>query len=208
MQAFRLPAVKPGSSGAAMRDQGRLTNWDDDKGFGFDTPDKGGLRAFVHIRAFSYRQRRPRDGDVITYQLTRDPKGRLRAVNVLFREAPAPRTEPGPTHMAAACSLVAAFVAAVIALAVTGRIPWVVPAVYIAVSLLTFVIYAFDKSAAMNRRWRTSEQLLHLLSLLGGWPGALIGQRMFHHKSKKAGFQVVFWLIVAMHLAATIAFAT
>ncbi|HEU5137043.1 MAG TPA: cold shock and DUF1294 domain-containing protein [Steroidobacteraceae bacterium] len=185
-----------------------MTNWDDDKGFGFVTPDKGGLRAFVHIRAFSYRQRRPRNGDVISYQLTWDQKGRPRAENVLFRDAPAPRAEPAPTRLAAFSLLAAMFIAAIVALATSGRIPWFVPPAYVAMSLLTFCVYAFDKSAAMNRRWRTSEQSLHLLSLLGGWPGALIAQRMFHHKSKKVSFQVVFWLIVAMHCAAAFAFAT
>jgi uncharacterized membrane protein YsdA (DUF1294 family)/cold shock CspA family protein len=189
-----------------MRDQGRLTNWDDDKGFGFVTPDKGGLRAFVHIRAFSYRHRRPRNGDVITYQLAWDPKGRPRAENVLFRVTPA-RSEPQPTGLVPACLLVAAFIAGIITLIVIGRIPWLVLPVYIVISLLTFGAYAFDKSAAMNRRWRTSEQALHLLSLFGGWPGALIAQRMFHHKSKKVSFQAAFWLIVALHCAAAVAFA-
>jgi uncharacterized membrane protein YsdA (DUF1294 family) len=75
-------------------------------------------------------------------------------------------------------------------------------------SLLTFCAYAFDKAAAMNRRWRTTEQSLHLLSLLGGWPGALIAQRMFHHKSKKASFQSAFWSIVVLHFALVLAFAT
>jgi len=191
-----------------MRDQGRLTSWDDDKGFGFVTPDKGGQRAFVHIRAFSYRQRRPRNGDVITYQLAWDPKGRPRAENVLFREMPPPPAEPRPAGLVAACLLAVAYIGVVIALVVGGRIPWPVLPAYVVMSLLTFTAYAFDKSAAMNRRWRTREQTLHLFSLLGGWPGALIAQRLFHHKSKKAEFQAVFWLIVALHCAAAVALAT
>ena len=185
-----------------------MTSWDDDKGFGFVTPDKGGLRAFVHIRAFSYRRRRPRNGDVITYQLAWDPKGRPRAENVLFREMPPPHADPRPRGLAAASFLAVAFIAVIITLVVGGRIPWPVLAAYIIMSLMTFTAYAFDKSAAMNRRWRTSEQLLHLLSLLGGWPGALIAQRLFHHKSKKAEFQAVFWFIAALHCAAAIALAT
>lgn len=183
-----------------MRDQGRLTEWNDEKGFGFVTPDKGGLRAFVHIRAFSYRTRRPRSGDVITYQLTWDPKGRPRAQNVLFREKAAPQGAPAPTRLVGATLFVTGFFAVVIALVVKGMVPWLVAPAYLVMSLLTFCAYAFDKSAAMNRRWRTTEQTLHLLSLFGGWPGALIAQRLFHHKSKKAGFQAVFGLIVLLHL--------
>ena len=191
-----------------MRDQGRLTSWDDDKGFGFVTPDKGGLRAFVHIRAFSYRRRRPRNGDVITYQITWDKQGRPRAENVLFRETPSARPEPRPTGIVAASLLAAGFIAAICWLVIAGRIPWLVLPAYLVMSLLTFSSYAFDKSAAMNRRWRTSEQSLQLLSLFGGWPGALVAQRLFHHKSKKASFQAAFWLIVSLHCAAAVALAT
>jgi len=190
-----------------MRDQGRLTSWDDDKGFGFVTPDKGGLRAFVHIRAFSYRSRRPRNGDVITYQLAWDPKGRPRAENVLFRENPSSAPAPKPTGLVPASLLSVAFIAVVVALVVLGRVPWFVLPAYLVMSLLTLIAYAFDKSAAMNRRWRTSEETLHFLSLIGGWPGALISQRLFHHKKSKAEFQAVFWFIVALHCAAAAALA-
>lgn len=191
-----------------MRDQGRLTNWNDDKGFGFVTPDKGGLRAFVHIRAFSAPHRRPREGDVISYQLGWDKQGRPRAENVLFRELPAAKPEPAPRGLLPASVFAAAFIAAVVALSVLGKVPWLAIPIYVAASLLSFCVYAFDKSAAMNRRRRTREQTLHVLSLAGGWPGALIAQRLFHHKSKKLSFQAVFWLIVALHVAAAMGLAT
>ena len=190
-----------------MRDQGRLTNWNDDKGFGFVTPDQGGLRAFVHIRAFSYRTRRPRDGDVITYQLTWDKQGRPRAENVLFREQPAGREkkEPKPRGVLPASLFALSFIGTVATLTALGRLNWLIPVVYLTASLLTFCVYAFDKSAAMNRRWRTSERTLHALSFAGGWPGALIAQRLFFHKSKKASFQDTFRFIVVLHLAAIVA---
>jgi uncharacterized membrane protein YsdA (DUF1294 family)/cold shock CspA family protein len=190
-----------------MRDQGRLTNWNDDKGFGFVTPDQGGLRAFVHIRAFSYRTRRPRDGDVITYHLTWDKQGRPRAENVLFREQPAGREkkEPKPHGVLPACVFALSFIGTVATLSALGRLNWLIPVVYLTASLLTFCVYAFDKSAAMNRRWRTSESTLHALSFAGGWPGALIAQRLFFHKSKKASFQDTFRFIVVLHLAAIVA---
>jgi uncharacterized membrane protein YsdA (DUF1294 family)/cold shock CspA family protein len=190
-----------------MRDQGRLTDWNDKKGFGFVTPDNGGLRAFVHIRSFSYRHRRPRNGDVITYQLAWSKEGRPRAENVLFREKPATVTHRS-TGVVAASLLATTFVAAVIVLVLNDRIPWLAIPIYIAMSLLTFCFYAFDKSAAMNRRWRTSEQTLQMFSLIGGWPGALVAQRLFHHKSKKASFQATFWFIVVAHWAALVVFAT
>ena len=66
------------------------------------------------------------------------------------------------------------FFALMIGLAIAGRLPWVVPLVYLIMSAITILAYAFDKSAAMNRRWRTKEDTLHLFSLLCGWPGAWI----------------------------------
>ena len=89
----------------------------------------------------------------------------------------------------------------VIALAVLGRLSWWVPLVYFSASTILFIVYAFDKSAAMNRRWRVVEDRLHLFALLGGWPGALVAQAMFHHKSKKAGFLAALFLIAIFNVA-------
>jgi len=68
-------------------------------------------------------------------------------------------------------------------------------------SLLTLGLYAWDKRQAGRRGWRVAEKRLHLLSLLGGWPGALIGQRWLRHKSIKARFRFVFWLTVVLHVS-------
>lgn len=65
-----------------------------------------------------------------------------------------------------------------------------------AISLLTFAIYAFDKRRAVKEGERTPETMLHLLELIGGWPGAFLGQRLLRHKSAKISYQFVFWLIV------------
>lgn len=69
-------------------------------------------------------------------------------------------------------------------------------ALYIVSCIATFCLYAFDKAAARAGRRRTPERTLHLFSALGGWPGALIAQRVLHHKSRKVSFQVVFWMTV------------
>jgi uncharacterized membrane protein YsdA (DUF1294 family) len=46
------------------------------------------------------------------------------------------------------------------------------------------------------------EQTLHVFALLGGWPGALVAQRWLRHKSKKASFQVAFWVTVVVNCVA------
>jgi uncharacterized membrane protein YsdA (DUF1294 family) len=67
---------------------------------------------------------------------------------------------------------------------------------YVVLSVVTFVAYGLDKSAAEKGRWRTPESALHLLSLVGGWPGALAGQRVFRHKTRKQPFRTIFWATV------------
>ena len=64
------------------------------------------------------------------------------------------------------------------------------------INLLTYWAYASDKRRAQENAWRLSEARLHLLELLGGWPAAFVAQRRLRHKCSKAGFQIVFWLIV------------
>jgi len=66
--------------------------------------------------------------------------------------------------------------------------------------MLTFVVYAQDKSAAKRGAWRTPESTLHFLALACGWPGALIAQETIRHKSKKQEFRLVFCLTVIINI--------
>lgn len=77
--------------------------------------------------------------------------------------------------------------------------------VYIGVSAVTFFVYALDKSAAERRSWRTPESTLHVLSLAGGWPGALLAQQFLRHKSSKAEFRSVFWGTVLLNVIGFVA---
>lgn len=70
---------------------------------------------------------------------------------------------------------------------------------YAAMSVLTFGVYLRDKAAARNGRWRTREGVLHLLALAGGWPGAVLGQRFIHHKSRKGTFLLISALTVLLN---------
>ncbi len=65
-----------------MRYQGTITEWNDEQGYGFITPDTGGGRIFVHIKAFARHSTRPGVGDVLTYELAKDQRGRIRAERV------------------------------------------------------------------------------------------------------------------------------
>ncbi|MFJ4143094.1 DUF1294 domain-containing protein [Pseudomonas sp. NPDC089734] len=72
-------------------------------------------------------------------------------------------------------------------------------AAYPVMSLLAFLLYRHDKRQAGNGGWRTPENVLHASELLGGWPGALLAQQVFRHKTRKLSFQMLFWLIVLVH---------
>lgn len=80
-------------------------------------------------------------------------------------------------------------------------LPIFIAVAYASMSLLALAAYAIDKTAAHSGRRRVPENTLHLFSLLGGWPGALVAQQWLRHKSVKASFLGVFWLTVFANLA-------
>jgi uncharacterized membrane protein YsdA (DUF1294 family) len=71
-------------------------------------------------------------------------------------------------------------------------------------SVVCFAAYGLDKRRATIDARRTPERTLHVLAFLGGWPGALLGQRVFRHKTKKLPFLIVFWFVVTLHVAIVI----
>lgn len=189
-----------------MRYQGRLQDWNDDKGFGFVIPNGGGDRAFVHIKAFEQRAQRPANGVLISYALRKDERGRLNAITVRAATASkaattapkrAPLTARLPHVLLGVCALLC-----VLGLWIAKLIPdWTLP-VIAGMSVAALGFYLYDKGAAARGEQRTPENTLHLISLLGGWPGALIGQGLFRHKTSKSSFQAVFWLTVVLNIAA------
>jgi uncharacterized membrane protein YsdA (DUF1294 family) len=66
-------------------------------------------------------------------------------------------------------------------------------------SALTYWTYALDKRRAEDGEWRVPEARLHLLELLGGWPGAWLAQMRLRHKCSKGSYQIAFWLIVLVY---------
>ncbi len=154
-----------------MRHQGRIHDWNDDKGFGFVTPNGGGDRAFVHIKAFSGRARRPANGDIVTYATyatTRDAKGRLQAADIRFANA-APSTDSRTTPGIVAPAFALLIFAGIVGASLIGKLPILVAGAYAVMSAVAFVAYGMDKSAANAGRWRTPESTLHLLGLACGW---------------------------------------
>lgn len=72
----------------------------------------------------------------------------------------------------------------------------------ISINITTFVAYFVDKRAAIRHAWRVPENTLHMLEFLGGWLGALLAQKIFHHKTSKKSFQRIFLLMIVLEFAA------
>lgn len=97
--------------------------------------------------------------------------------------------------------MLALFSSAMVASYVFGYTPAGIGVVFLLVSVVTFGVYARDKRAAGKGAWRVPERTLHLMSLLCGWPGAVVAQQSLRHKTQKVSFRVVFWASVAINAA-------
>jgi cold shock CspA family protein len=162
-----------------VRTTGRLIKWDDTRGFGFIQAAGGGPDIFVHFSKFRDRRRRPQIGARLSFEVARDLQNRLSAADVRYGDEVVRRTPErsraaeGSVWPATAVALLT--LAAVTTATVLGRLPWFVPVICVVASLV--------------------------VHLLGGWPGGLIASRLFHHKSKKAGFRVAFHVCVVINCA-------
>jgi uncharacterized membrane protein YsdA (DUF1294 family) len=140
-------------------------------------------------------------GDVVTFRATQDDRNRPRASQVQYAGAAKRRTSIA-RGVPVAVTVGVAFFALLGVLTALKLLPVAVMAFSALLSVAAFVLYRADKSAATRGAWRISESTLQVVSLLGGWPGALIAQRVYHHKTRKQPFQTVFWVTVLVNCAA------
>jgi uncharacterized membrane protein YsdA (DUF1294 family)/cold shock CspA family protein len=210
-----------------MEQRGRLKSWNEQKGFGFIAAEQGGPDVFAHISALR-GEARPKAGDTVLFVAGRDAQGRLRAEHIrqdasITLDRPEIRHRPGSASRATAGSgyrrpegsrqrrvrrvpLKWTILSGFCVLPLWGSLQFLqtrhslVPLIaYGLASVLAFGLYWYDKQSAQQGRWRTPEKTLHLCELVGGWPGALLAQQVFRHKTRKPGFQLLFWCIVLLH---------
>ena len=197
------------TAAAQFRD-GIITIWKDDRGFGFIQPADGGARIFINVNDVALGLPRPAVGDAVRFRTVIDPDGKSRAVSVAPPGMTA-LTAPIPSVKLRAPELlgwvaVLAFVVLLLALTANFGLPIWVSIAYFVLSIGSFSAYAVDKSAAVTGQWRVSETRLLILGLLGGWPGAVIAQRVLRHKTRKVAFISIFWVTSAVNVITLIVF--
>lgn len=209
-----------------MQKQGTVVRWNAERAFGFIRSQDTDADVFFHVRDYRGGSA-PREGQAVVYEeihvggkgpraMAVQPQG-ARAASASAtrptqaRKAAAPRRKQQPPRAARSgkspalqglAFLLMAVWLALLAFGVwNGRLAlWLLGAA-VALNLLTFIVYAVDKSAAQSGRWRVPENNLHLLALAGGWPGAWFAQQMMRHKSSKTEFRVAYWATVMANCA-------
>lgn len=169
---------------------GRITEWKEDQGYGW--LQSGDRRVFLHRRDYSGNKRAPDVGEEVHFIFGQDAQGRPCAK----------QAESTRSHGAGALRLLFLAPWLVLPAIALERLPveaWMLVAWVFAISLITYTAYASDKRRARTNAWRIPEAHLHLLELLGGWPGAWLAQRQLRHKCSKSSYQFVFWLIILTH---------
>ena len=71
--------------------------------------------------------------------------------------------------------------------------------IYGLASTITFMAFGLDKRAAVRGRSRVPESTLHVMELVGGFPGALLGMHVFRHKRRKMRYFLMTWAIILLH---------
>ena len=192
-----------------MRDQGRLVEWFDDKGYGFIQPnDASKDRVFLHIKDFARQGPRPIVGCALEYTVLLDGEGRFRAQQVMYLKASqTQKILPKPKNvnvqqqklkpMQIAC---VGYILALAVFTLLGLLSGMVLLFISIINAMTYWLYAQDKEAALLGNRRVPEQTLHVLSFLGGWPTAWLAQEKMRHKTQKQPFRKIYFCTIALNI--------
>ncbi len=171
--------------------RGVVKMFDPVRGFGFIAPDGGGDEVFVHISTIEGQAVLQR-GQVVEYNSWLSGRGER---TQFVRPTRKRRWGIHPAYRSYSIGCLVSLVIATVAILPFAE--WCAAAAYIlAINLITFGLYLIDKSAAIGRRKRCPELILHLCAFFGGSPGAFVAQHLFRHKRAKTEFQSAFWCIV------------
>ena len=190
-----------------MKKKGTIQRWNTLSGMGSIRSPRISYDIFFHIK--DYRgSALPREGETVWFDEITARDTRPRAIEVSTVSGNAHVHSHRPRRYIGRKSGTGSFVLLLclwIILAAWGiwddRLPsWTVAAV-IGLNVLTIMAYARDPQGARPGHWRMPETLLHLLSLLGGWPSAGMAQTILQYRSRNPSFATRYWSTVAVHFA-------
>ena len=69
-------------------------------------------------------------------------------------------------------------------------------------NLLSFILMAYDKRCAKQRKWRVPEKTLFLATACFGGLGGVLGMQLLRHKTQHWYFKVFFPLLLILQIAA------
>ena len=193
-----------------MRDQGRLVEWFDDKGYGFIQPnDESKGRVFLHIKDFAQKGPRPILGCALEYNVQVDANGRYKATQVSYLKASqtqkSGRSTPQNQFKSAQKLqpmqiLSIAYIIVLAGLTVFGLLNGMVLLFISLMNVMSYWFYAQDKEAAQLGNRRVPENTLHILSFLGGWPAAWLAQQRLRHKTQKQPFRKIYFCTIFLNI--------
>lgn len=196
-----------------MRDQGRLVEWFDEKGYGFIQPtDSEKDRVFLHIKDFARPGPRPIVGCALEYVPLIDGKGRMRAQQVTYLKAAQvkkstvkvtqkPQAKQHPLNV-----LSIIYILLLAGLVIFGLLPSLSLLIISLMNVLSYWLYVQDKQAAQQGERRVAENNLHILAFLGGWPAAHLAQQRLRHKTQKQPFRNIYFAMIGLNIALIVLF--
>lgn len=182
--------------------QGEIVQFDPAKGYGFIKVAGQQDDVFIH-QSDVEKGVRLSNGTQVQFDVRTTAKGpRAANIKVLGAAAPTPQTRKSNGNPYTIFTIAAVAIVALVGggLFLLSGWYWLLDYV-IAINVAAFVLYGYDKHAAQNSRLRVPERVLHGVELFGGTPGAFIAQRVFHHKTRKVSYRIVFWLIFVAQVA-------
>lgn len=198
-----------------MKQQGKIIRWQDDKGFGF-IQTQNQQEIFFHIRDYRANTR-PTLNEKVLFDIGMDKKNRPCAKNIQQAEFVQQKiAERNAKHNAylqrqqareisenTLSSVVIFGLGFLVLLSIVSlmlKLSWLILGWYIMLGLITFAMYAKDKSSAKNNGWRTPENTLHTLAIVGGWVGASLAHKILKHKSSKTSFRQIFYATIIINM--------
>jgi len=129
---------------------GTISGWKDEKGFGFITPKSGGKTIFFHINNYSKTHKRPLKNLEVQYYISIDQQGRKKAIEVCPTKG---HKNNGRelTQKINSIILFGAFSIVLIYLYSSNLIPVELVSIYVIICVITFLMYAKDKNAAVSK---------------------------------------------------------